>query len=174
MDRRKFLGVGLAAFAVMMAPTTDIEAVDFRATKPAAWESEKTADGIIALYGKKGTENAVKAAGIAKGGSTAGKMIDSDAKNFSFKAPKLAENGGSIPITIKSKLDLESVAFFQDANPRCLSTVFTIPVGAIIEYDFRVKMRQTAPVMVVGKVRGKDEYHFSRKEIDVSIGGCGG
>jgi hypothetical protein len=28
--------------------------------------------------------------------------------------------------------------------------------------------------MIVGKIRGKDEYHFSRKEIDVSIGGCGG
>jgi sulfur-oxidizing protein SoxY len=174
MNRRKFMGVGLAAFAVMMAPTTDLEAVDFRATKPAAWEAEKTADGIVALYGRKGTGGAVKAAGIAKGGSTSGKKIDSDAKNFSFKAPKLAENGGSIPITIKSKLDLESVAFFQDANPRCLSTVFTIPVGAIIEYDFRIKMRQTAPVMIVGKIRGKDEYHFSRKEIDVSIGGCGG
>lgn len=174
MDRRKFLGVGLAAFAAIVAPTTDLSAVDFRATIPAAWEAEKTANGIVALYGKKGTADAVKAAGIAKGGSTSGKKIDSDAKNFSFKAPKLAENGGSIPITIKSSLDLESIAFFQDANPRCLSTVFTVPVDGIIEYDFRIKMRQTAPVMIVGKVRGKDEYHFSRKEIDVSIGGCGG
>ena len=153
MDRRKFLGVGLAAFAAIVAPTTDLTAVDFRARAPKAWEAEKTADGIKALYGSAGLKKSNK---------------------LTFKAPKLAENGGSIPITIKSSLDLESVAFFQDANPRCLSCVFSIPEGAIIEYDFRVKMRQTAFVTVVGKERGTGALYMATKEIDVSIGGCGG
>ena len=153
MDRRKFLGVGLAAFAAIVAPGTDLRAVDFRATKPKAWEVEKTADGIKALFGGAGMKKSDK---------------------LTFKAPKLAENGGSIPITVKSSLDLESIAFFQDANPRCLSCVFSVPVGAIIEYDFRVKMRQTAYVTVVGKERGTGVLYMATKEIDVSIGGCGG
>ncbi len=153
MDRRKFLGVGLAAFAMVLAPATDLRAVNFRTTKPKVWEVEKTVDGIKALYGN-------------------GELKTSD--KLSFKAPKLAENGGSIPITIKSSLDLESVAFFQDANPRCLSCVFSIPKDAIIEYDFRVKMRQTAYVTVVGKERGTGALYMATKEIDVSIGGCGG
>jgi sulfur-oxidizing protein SoxY len=152
MDRRKFLGVGLAAFAAIVAPGTDLRAVDFRATKPKAWEVEKTADGIKALFGN-------------------GKLNKS---GITFKAPKLAENGGSIPITVKSKLDLESIALFQDANPRCLSCVFSVPAGAIIEYDFRIKMRQTAYVTVVGKERGTGALYMATKEIDVSIGGCGG
>ncbi|MDB2562006.1 thiosulfate oxidation carrier protein SoxY [Sulfurimonas sp.] len=153
MDRRKFLGVGLAAFAAIVAPTTDLRAVNFRTTKPKAWEVEKTADGIKALYGSAGTKT--------------------DEKLLSFKAPKLAENGGSIPITIKSSLDLESVALFQDANPRCLTCVFSVPEGAMINYDIRIKMRQTAYVTVVGKTRDGKLYS-STKEIDVSIGGCGG
>lgn len=153
MDRRKFMGVGLAAFAAIVAPTTNLRAIDFRETMPEAWQSEKTAEGIVALYGSKATVS----------------------DKISFKAPKLAENGGSIPITIKSSLDLESVAFFQDANPRCLTCVFTVPVGAIIEYDFRVKMRQTAFVTVVGKERGTGKIYMAQsREIDVSIGGCGG
>ena len=152
MDRRKFLGVGLVAFAAIVVPGTDLKAIDFRATKPKAWEVEKTADGIKALYGN-------------------GKLVKSD--KLVFKAPKLAENGGSIPIQIKSSLDLESIALFQDANPRCLSCVFSVPKGAIIEYDFRIKMRQTAVVTVVGKGRDGTLYTAS-KEIDVSIGGCGG
>ena len=152
MDRRKFLGVGLVAFAAIVAPTTDLKAVDFRATKPEAWEVEKTVDGIKALFGATPTES----------------------NKISFKAPKLAENGGSIPITIKSKLDLETIALFQDANPRCLSCVFSVPAGAIIEYDFRIKMRQTAFVTVVGKERGTGKLYSTTKEIDVSIGGCGG
>ena len=154
MDRRKFFkGVGLVAFAAIVAPTTNLRAVDFRATKPEAWEVEKTVDGIKALFGNGAVEQSDK---------------------ISFKAPKLAENGGSIPITVKSKLDLESIALFQDANPRCLSCVFSVPAGAIIEYDFRIKMRQTAFVTVVGKERGTGKLYSATKEIDVSIGGCGG
>ncbi|MDY0233050.1 MAG: thiosulfate oxidation carrier protein SoxY [Sulfurimonas sp.] len=153
MDRRKFLGVGLAAFAAIVMPGTDLSAVDFRETMPQAWEVEKTVDGIKALYGSGALKESPK---------------------FSFKAPKLAENGGSIPITIKSSLDLESVALFQDANPRCLSCVFSVPVGAIIDYDFRIKMRQTAVVTIVGKERGTGTLYTASKEIDVSIGGCGG
>jgi sulfur-oxidizing protein SoxY len=153
MDRRKFLGVGLAAFAAIVAPGTDLMAMNFRETKPKAWTIEKTVDGIKALYGN-------------------GTLNKSD--KLSFKAPKLAENGGSIPITIKSSLDLESVALFQDANPRCLTCVFSVPAGAIIEYDLRIKMRQTAFVTVVGKERGTGKLFMATKEIDVSIGGCGG
>ena len=155
MDRRKFLGVGLAAFAAIVVPGTDLRAVDFRATKPEAWEVEKTVDGIKALFGNGAQKKAT-------------------GKQLVFKAPKLAENGGSIPITVKSSLDLESIALFQDANPRCLSCVFSVPAGAIIEYDFRIKMRQTAFVTVVGKERGTGTLYTATKEIDVSIGGCGG
>jgi len=153
MDRRKFLGVGLAAFAAIAMPGTDLKAMDFRATKPKAWEVEKTVDGIKSLYGN-------------------GALTPSD--KIEFKAPKLAENGGSIPITVKSSLDLESIALFQDANPRCLSCVFSVPAGAIIEYDFRIKMRQTAVVTIVAKERGTGKLYTASKEIDVSIGGCGG
>ncbi len=152
MERRKFLGVSAVAVAALLVPTTELKAVDFRATKPKAWEAEKSADAIKDLYGSGGLKQTDK---------------------IKFVAPKLAENGGSIPIKIKTDLDLESVALFQDANPRSLTTVFTIPEGAIIDYDFRIKMRQTAIVTVVGKGRDGTLYTTSR-EVDVSIGGCGG
>jgi len=152
MERRKFLGVSAVAVVALLVPTAELKAVDFRATKPKAWEAEKTADAIKDLYGSGGLKQTDK---------------------IKFVAPKLAENGGSIPIKIKTDLDLESIALFQDANPRSLTTVFTIPEGAIIDYDFRIKMRQTAVVTVVGKGRDGTLYTTSR-EIDVSIGGCGG
>ena len=152
MERRKFLGVGLAVFAAIVAPGTNLRAMDFRTTMPKAWTAEKSVDAIKELYGSAELKKTDK---------------------IKFTAPKLAENGGSIPINIKSDLDLESVALFQDANPRSLTVVFTIPVGGIIDYDFRIKMRQTALVTVVAKGRDGTLYTTS-KEIDVSIGGCGG
>jgi len=39
-------------------------------------------------------------------------------KGVSIKAPKLAENGGKIPVVVKSDIDAKSVALFQDVNPR--------------------------------------------------------
>jgi len=152
MERRKFLGVSAVAVAAFFVPTAVLKAVDFRATKPKAWEAEKSADAIKALYGSGGLKQTDK---------------------IKFVAPKLAENGASIPIKVKTDLDLESFALFQDANPRSLTAVFTIPEGAIIDYDFRIKMRQTAVVTIVAKGRDGTLYTIAR-EVDVSIGGCGG
>lgn len=152
MDRRKFLGVSLAAFAALIAPVTDLKAVDFRATKPKAWAAEHSPEAIKEMFGTGGLKETDK---------------------IKFTAPKLAENGGSIPISISSDLDLETIAIFQDANPRSATAVFTVPKDGIIDYDFRIKMRKTAVVTIVAKGRDGVLYTTS-KEIDVSIGGCGG
>jgi sulfur-oxidizing protein SoxY len=152
MERRKFLSVGLVAAAAVLAPVTQLNAVNFRETKAEAWKAEKSPEAIKALFGDAPLEPTDKI-----------KMV----------APKLAENGGSIPITLKSDLDIETVAFFQDANPRSATVVFSIPEGQKLNYSFRIKMRQTAFVTVVAKTKDGKLLTLN-KEIDVSIGGCGG
>ena len=152
MERRKFLGMGVVAAAAILAPMTKLNAVNFRETKPKAWEAEKSADAIKALFGD-------------------GELKKTD--KIKFVAPKLAENGGSIPITLKTDLDIETIALFQDANPRATSVVFSVPEGQKVDYSFRIKMRQTALVTIVAKAKDGTLYTIG-KEIDVSIGGCGG
>ena len=152
MKRRKFLNMGLVAVAAAVVPATSLHAVNFRETKPKAWEAEKSVDAIKEMFGD-------------------GKLNPTD--KIKMVAPKLAENGGSIPITLKSDLDIETIAFFQDAKPRSATVVFTVPEGQKVNYSFRIKMRQTAYVTVVAKTRD-GKLHTLNKEIDVSIGGCGG
>jgi sulfur-oxidizing protein SoxY len=152
MDRRKFLGVGVAAFAAMVMPSTDLKAMNFRADKPKAWEAVDSTSAIREMYGSGGLK---------------------ETKDIKLKAPKLAENGGSIPINIKSKMDLESIAIFQDANPRSAVAVFSVPKNGIVNYDLRIKMRKTSDVIVVAKGRDGVLYTISQK-VEVSIGGCGG
>ena len=152
MERRKFLGMGVVAAAAILAPMTKLNAVNFRETMPKAWEAEKSADAIKALFGD-------------------GELKTTD--KIKFVAPKLAENGGSIPITLKTDLDIETIALFQDANPRATSVVFSVPEGQKVDYSFRIKMRQTALVTIVAKAKDGTLY-TTGKEIDVSIGGCGG
>jgi len=152
MERRKFLSLGVVAAATALVPMTKLHAVSFREVKPDAWKAEKSPDAIKALFG----DGALKTTDKIK-----------------FVAPKLAENGGSIPITLKSDLDIETIALFQDANPRSLSVVFSVPEGQKVDYAFRIKMRQTALVTIVAKAKDGTLYTLA-KEIDVSIGGCGG
>lgn len=152
MERRKFLNMGIVAVAATLVPATSLHAVNFRETKAKAWEAEKSTDAIKAMFGDV-------------------TLVPTDA--IKMVAPKLAENGGSIPISLKSDLDIETLAFFQDANPRSATVVFSIPEGQKLNYSFRIKMRQTAYVTVVAKTRD-GKFLTLNKEIDVSIGGCGG
>jgi len=152
MERRKFLSMGVVAAAAILVPVTNLNAVNFRETKPKAWEAEKSADAIKALFG----DGALKPTDKIK-----------------LVAPKLAENGGSIPISLSTDLDIETIALFQDANPRSATVVFSVPEGQKVDYSFRIKMRQTAVVTIVAKAKDGTLYTLA-KEIDVSIGGCGG
>ncbi len=144
--------MGLVAVAATLVPATSLNAVNFRETKPEAWKAEKSPEAIKAMFGDT-------------------PLTPTDA--IKMVAPKLAENGGSIPITLKSDLDIETLALFQDANPRSATIVFSVPEGQKVNYSFRIKMRQTAYVTVVAKTRD-GKLHTLNKEIDVSIGGCGG
>ncbi len=150
MQRRKFLNLGATALAVSILPVSTLSAVDFRETSPQTWEKNSSQDAIKELFGS--TEGI---SGVIK-----------------LKAPKLAENGASIPINIKSKVDLESIAVFQDANPRSAVAAFSVPEGGLVNFDLRIKMKQTSNVTVMGKGRDGKLYKTVQK-VKVSIGGCG-
>ncbi len=151
MQRRKFLSVSAATLAVASVVPSALSAADFRASAPAAWEAATSADAIKAMFGDAA-------------------MVES---GIEIKAPKLAENGGAVPIGVKSDLDLESVAIFQDANPRSAVVVMEMPAGSKVDLMTKIKMRKTAEVTVVAKGRDGKVYKASQK-VEVSIGGCGG
>lgn len=150
MERRKFLSLGAVAAAASVLPA-NLSATDFRATAPAAWEAEGSAEAIKALFGDA-------------------PMVDGKIK---IKAPKLAENGGAVPVGMKSKIEATTVALFQDANPRSAVAVFELGENGVFDLMTKIKMRKTANVTVVAK--GKDGKLYSAvQKVEVSIGGCGG
>lgn len=150
MKRRKFLSLGAVAAAASVLPAS-LSATDFRATAPKAWEAPTSKEAIEALFGTSAT-------------------VEGD---IEVKAPKLAENGGAVPIGIKSNLELTTIALFQDANPRSAVAVFELGEGGVVDLQTKIKMRKTANVTVVAK--GKDGKLYSVvQKVEVSIGGCGG
>jgi len=150
MKRRKFLSLGAVAAAASVLPAS-LSATDFRATAPKAWEAPTSKEAIEALFGTSAT-------------------VEGD---IEIKAPKLAENGGAVPIGIVSKLELTTIALFQDANPRSAVVVFELGEGGVVDLQTKIKMRKTANVTIVAK--GKDgKLYSAMQKVEVSIGGCGG
>jgi sulfur-oxidizing protein SoxY len=101
----------------------------------------------------------------------AGNRIDSN--DIVMTAPEIAENGAVVPIGALSKLPgTESIAILVARNPTALAASFDIPAGTEPAVSTRVKMAETSDVHVLVKAQGK--YYVTKKEIKVTIGGCGG
>jgi len=150
MLRRNFLKVGaLAAASAVVVP--QLNATDFRATKPDTWSAHTVEDAIKGLYGS----------------------ITPIESGVTVGAPKVASNGGAIPVNIKSDIDAKTVAVFQDANPEAAVIVFEMHEGGIVNYDIKMKMAASGTITAV--LEGKDgKFYIGKKTLEVALGGCEG
>ena len=89
-----------------------------------------------------------------------------------MRAPDIAETGAVVPIGIESKIPgTESIALLIEKNPNPLAAAFDIPAGTETMVSMRVKMGETSSVYALVKANGK--YYVAKKEIKVTLGGCG-
>ena len=96
---------------------------------------------------------------------------DSDA--VKLKAPDIAENGAVVPVSVSTNLaDVESISIFVEDNPNPLSATFELTKYTEANVSTRIKMGKTSHVIAAVKAAGK--VYTTRKEVKVTIGGCGG
>lgn len=101
----------------------------------------------------------------------AGSRINS--ADIVITGPEIAENGAVVPVGAVSKIPgTESIAILIARNPLPLVAGFDIPEGTEPVVSTRVKMAETSEVHVLVKAKGK--YYIAKKEIKVTLGGCGG
>ena len=140
--------MSLVAVAAM---TVSLSATDYRAEKPDAWTAHTVPTAIKALYGE----------------------ITPVEGEIKLKAPKVASNGGSIPVSVKTDIPAKSVAIFQDANPEATVAVFTVPEGGVVDYALKIKMKKSGTITAI--VEGKDgKFYSSKFTLEVALGGCEG
>jgi sulfur-oxidizing protein SoxY len=117
-----------------------------------------------AAFAGKSIPDAMKALG-AQGAATSDAIL--------IKAPEIAENGAVVPIAIESRLPgTESIALLIEKNPSPLAASFGIPAGTDANVSTRVKMGTSSDVYAVVRAEGK--YYVAKKEIKITLGGCGG
>ncbi|SMN12173.1 Sulfur oxidation protein SoxY [uncultured Candidatus Thioglobus sp.] len=147
MKRRLFLKSAMAGSAVATAVGAGLLA-------PSA---------VFAASAKfKATSNATVTAAKGAGKGT-----------FKFKAPKIAENGAVVPVTVDaSKIsDVSNISFLVANNNTPLAASFNLS-GAVGFVSTRIKMGKTSNVDAVVTAAGSATK--VTKNIKVTIGGCGG
>lgn len=97
----------------------------------------------------------------------------SESAEVSLKVPDIAENGAVVPVTIATSLTgVKSISIIVAANPNPLSASFTLLDGVTPEISTRIKMGQSSDV--IAAVETDAGVFTTRKNVKVTIGGCGG
>ena len=127
-------------------------------------EAALAADWNQTAFGAKNLKDAYDALG-------AGNRTQSN--DIVMTAPEIAENGAVVPIGVESRLPgTQSIALLIEKNPLPLAASFDIPAGTEPNISTRVKMGESSNVIALVKADGK--YYMAKKEIKITLGGCGG
>lgn len=154
MQRRTFLkgsiaagAAGVAAAAGLLTPATVL------AEWPkAAFEAKDVKSAMTAIAGIDAAE---------------------ESSEITVKAPDIAENGAVVPVTISTAMaGVESMSLIAPKNPAPLVASFVLGEGAEPFAATRIKMGETSDVVALVKAGGK--LYTAKKEVKVTIGGCGG
>jgi len=88
-------------------------------------------------------------------------------------APKVAENGASVPVAITSMLKgTTEIITVVTENPKPLTARNRFGKGAIPWVSSRIKMGETTDVIAL--VKSDDGYSMAKTKVKVTVGGCGG
>ncbi len=97
-----------------------------------------------------------------------------------LKAPEIAENGNTVPISVSvespmTKDDyIESVAIFAEGNPNPEVVTFNFtPRSGEAAATTRMRLAKTQNVVAVAKT-STGKVYMDKREVKVTIGGCGG
>jgi sulfur-oxidizing protein SoxY len=102
-----------------------------------------------------------------------GTDLSEASSSIEIKAPDIAENGAVVPVTVTADIpNVESISVIAEGNGTPLAASFILAAAAQPNVSTRIKMGKTSNVLAVVKADGK--IYSARKEVKVTIGGCGG
>ena len=121
-----------------------------------AFEAKKVADALKALG--------------------AGAPVES--KDVTITGPDIAENGAVVPLGVSTSLAgvkqmLISSAWAARSWPAALAALFNVTDSVDANFATRSKMGQSSDVYAVA-VMADGKTLFAKKEVKVTLGGCGG
>ena len=119
-----------------------------------------------AAFDGKAMADAYKALGVT-GAPT-------ESKDVTLTAPDIAENGAVVPITVATSLpNVKQMLLMVEKNPAPLVALFNVSPEVEANFATRAKMGQSSDVYAVA-VTTDGKALYAKKEVKVTLGGCGG
>lgn len=97
-----------------------------------------------------------------------------ESKDVTLTAPDIAENGAVVPMAVATTLpNIKHLLVLVERNPSALVAKFDVSDGVEANFATRAKMGQTSDVYAVA-ITNDGKAVFAKKEVKVTLGGCGG
>ncbi len=120
---------------------------------------------------EKAAFDAKTAAEVAKA-LGAGAPVES--KDVTIGGPDIAENGAVVPLTASTTLaGVKRMLILVEKNPAALVAMFNVSDAVEANFATRAKMGQSSDVYAVA-IMNDGKTFFAKKEVKVTLGGCGG
>ena len=95
-------------------------------------------------------------------------------KDVVIGGPDIAENGAVVPLSASTSLPgVKQILILVEKNPSALIAVFNVTDSVEASFSTRAKMGQSSDVYAVA-VMADGKALFAKKEVKVTLGGCGG
>jgi len=97
-----------------------------------------------------------------------------ESKDVTLTAPDIAENGAVVPMAAASTLPgVKHLLVLVEKNPNALVAKFDVSPAIEPSVATRAKMGQTSDVYAVA-ITNDGKAYYAKKEVKVTLGGCGG
>jgi sulfur-oxidizing protein SoxY len=97
-----------------------------------------------------------------------------ESKEVTVTGPDIAENGAVVPVGAATTLaGVKSLLILVEKNPAMLVAMFDVTDAVDANISTRVKMGQSSDVYAVAMMND-GKVLFAKKEVKVTLGGCGG
>ncbi len=97
-----------------------------------------------------------------------------ESKDVTIGGPDIAENGAVVPLTASTTLPgVKQMLILVEKNPAALIAMFNMTDSVEANFATRAKMGQSSDVYAVA-VMADGKTFFAKKEVKVTLGGCGG
>ena len=125
----------------------------------------------IAFAYNKGAFEAKSVADVAK---AFGAGAPTESKDVSITGPDIAENGAVVPLAAATTLTgIKHMLILVEKNPNALVAKFDVSNATEPNFSTRAKMGQSSDVYAMA-ITADGKALFAKKEVKVTLGGCGG
>ncbi len=130
--------------------------------------------GLFPQYAHAFNKAAFDAKTVADAAKAFGGGAPTESKDVTLTGPDIAENGAVVPLGVATSLaGVKHLLILVEKNPNALVAMFNTSDAVVPNFQTRAKMGQSSDVYAVA-IMNDGRTLFAKKEVKVTLGGCGG